>query len=128
MLVRSKLARVIVFAGICGTVPTPAAKAAPAVPDGTYRCILAGQTIGLIRLAAGQYFGPTTDGNFGAAKRFITMDPDRIEWLGNMGSITQDGTRIDKTEIRSADGRTVFNLTLLPPNGSSFVTAICSPI
>jgi hypothetical protein len=95
--------------------------AAPTVADGTYACTLDGAVIGEIKLAGDKYQGLAVDGAFGDAQMFITMDPDRIEWLGDLGALDEQGYRIDHTVVREGG----FDLTLLKPDQSDFVTATC---
>lgn len=101
------------------------ALAEPTMPEGIYACTLDGGSLGEIRLGATTYQGLAEGGAFGDEQRFITMDPDRIEWLGDMGKLSADGYRVDKTVITNVDGKAGFDLTLLTPDQSTFVTASC---
>jgi hypothetical protein len=99
------------------------ALAAPTIADGTYACMLDGAALGYVKLAGGTYQGlaAANDGPFGNPQNFITMDPDRIEWLGDLGDLDAQGYRADHTVIREGG----FDLTLLKPDQSDFVTATC---
>ena len=116
----------LTLAAALALLATPAF-AAPVVPDGTYTCTLDGAVIGDIKLAGDQYQGVAVDGDFGESAMWITMDPDRIEWLGDLGVLTEQGYRIDKTVIRDVGGKTGFDLTLLTPDQAGFVDATCVP-
>ncbi|HWA17471.1 MAG TPA: hypothetical protein VG757_00605 [Devosia sp.] len=108
-----------------GALATPAL-AAPTLTDGIYSCTLDGAPLGQIRIVAETYQGVAVGGTFGAAEMYITMDPDRIEWLGGLGLLDQQGYRVDHTTITGIGGRPGFEITLLKPDQSDFVTATCT--
>ncbi len=107
------------------------ASAASAVPptDGVYGCVLDGKTIGSIRIAGDTYAGLSREGAFGPPAKFVMLGPDRIFWLGEMGEmgeLKKAGYRIDHTVARQDGGATAFDIVLLKPDQSGFVTAICA--
>jgi hypothetical protein len=108
-----------------GALAAPAL-AAPTLTDGIYTCTLDGAPLGQIRIVAETYQGLASAGAFGAAEMYVTIDPDRIEWLGGMGLLDQQGYRVDHTVITNPGGKPGFELTLLKPDQSDFVTASCA--
>ena len=118
-MLRTKLALVLI--GLASP-----ALAAPTIADGTYTCTLDGAVLGEIKLQGDKYRGLAINGAFGDTQMFITMDPDRIEWLGDLGALDEQGYRIDHTVIRDVGGKAGFDLTLLKPDQSDFVTATCA--
>lgn len=105
------------------------ASAASAVPptDGVYGCVLEGRPIGSIRIAGDTYAGLSKDGAFGPPAKFVMLGPDRIFWLGEMGELKKAGYRIDHTVARQNGGATAFDIVLLRPDQSGFVTVVCAP-
>lgn len=117
-----KLARAATFLALLAT----PVLAVPTLQDGVYACVLDGNALGEIRIVAETYQGVATGGAFGEGEMYITMDPDRIEWLGGMGVLDEQGYRVDRTVIMDIGGKPGFEITLLKPDQSDFVTASCA--
>lgn len=109
----------LALTAIFGIVALPAV-ASTDLPDGTYSCVLDGTAFGSIRIE-GDNYSSTKDGTtFDEPQMFVVLD-GKIEFLGKIGFLDVTGHVFDNAPLR--DGG--FDLTVLTPDQSGFVTVAC---
>ena len=102
-----------------------AAFASADLPDGTYACVLDGAAFGSVKVE-GDNYSTSKDGTaFDEPSMFIVLD-GKVQFLGAMTFLDLTGHRYDTAPVRPGPtGQTGFDLVLLTPDQSGFVTAAC---
>jgi hypothetical protein len=90
------------------------------LPDGTYNCVLDGAAFGSIKIEGDNYSSSKDGATFDEPQMFIVLD-GKIQFLGTVGFLDVTGHVYDNAPVR--DGG--FDLTVLTPDQSGFVTAAC---
>lgn len=102
-----------------------AAFASADLPDGTYACVLDGAAFGSIKIE-GDHYSTSKDGAaFDEPSMFIVLD-GKVQFLGAMSFLDATGHRYDNAPVRPGpSGAVGFDLVVLTPDQSGFVTAAC---
>lgn len=95
------------------------------LPDGTYACVLDGAAFGSIKIE-GDNYSTSKDGTaFDEPGMFIVLD-GKMQFLGAMTFLDVTGHRYDNAPVRTGpSGTPGFDLVVLTPDQSGFVTAAC---
>ena len=109
----------LVLAALVSLAAFPAIASAD-LPDGTYACVLDGAAFGAIKIEGDNYSSSKDGAAFDEPQMFIVLD-GKVQFLGTIGFLEVTGHTYDNAPLR--DGG--FDLTMLTPDQSGFVTATC---
>jgi hypothetical protein len=95
------------------------------LPDGTYNCALDRAAFGAIKIEAENYSTSKDSAAFDEPGMFIVLD-GKVQFLGSMSFLDVTGHRYDNAPVRPGpSGAAGFDLVMLTPDQSGFVTAAC---
>lgn len=95
------------------------------LPDGTYKCTLDGADFGYVKVAGDSYSTSNDGAAFDTEAMFIVLD-GKVQFLGSVAFAESLGYAVDSTPVRpGASGALGFDLVVLTPDQSGFVTAAC---
>lgn len=115
--------RLLLAASLALTATTAFASAD--LPDGTYACVLDGAAFGSIKVEGDNYSTSKDGAAFDEPSLFIVLD-GKVQFLGAMGFLDVTGHRYDNAPVRPGPtGAPGFDLVVLTPDQSGFVTATC---
>jgi hypothetical protein len=104
---------------------TTAAFASADLPDGTYACVLDAAAFGAIKIDGDNYSTSKDSASFDEPAMFIVLD-GKVQFLGDMTFLDVTGHRYDNAPVRPGpSGAAGFDLVVLTPDQSGFVTAAC---
>lgn len=114
-----------IAAAIAFSLTAATAFASTDLPDGTYACVLDGAAFGSIKVEGDNYSTSKDGAAFDEPSMFIVLD-GKVQFLGAMTFLDATGHRYDNAPVRPGpSGAPGFDLVVLTPDQSGFVTAAC---
>ena len=98
-----KLAAPLAFALALG-LATPVLSAPPALPDGTYTCVMGQYIQGDIEIIGNTYKGPAYDRQYDGTYTFEVSEEGVITWHGPVGAYTQEGIQLIASTVVDMGG------------------------